>query len=243
MREADPLVTSVWMRPPRRRGGQPALSREQIVRAAVELLDADGLAGLSMRRLGTRLGAGATSAYWYVANKDELLELATDEVMGEVRVPDAAEVGWREACGACARGVRAMILAHPWLARLLGTRPNFGPTARRMSDRVVEALTTAGFAGAEVAYASSLILGHALGIASTEAAWRGVMAQAGKTDAQIVAELAPVIERAAADYPHYRAWWDANKSMDMAKLQEESFSFGVERLLDGLSAWLAVRAS
>jgi AcrR family transcriptional regulator len=236
MAETDPLVTSVWMRPPRPRGSQPTLSREQIVRATVELLDADGLSGLSMRRLGNKLGAGATSVYWYVANKDELLELATDEVMGEISVPDG--VGWREACATCARGLRATILAHPWLARLLGTRPNFGPNAMRMSDRVVAVLTGAGFTGAEVAYASSLLLGHALGIASTEAAWQGVRAKVGKTDEQIVAELTPAIEQAAADYPNYRAWWDANKSMDMDKLQEDSFSFGVERLLDGLSAWL-----
>ena len=50
---------SVWTRPSRARGGQPSLSRQQIVRAAIELLDAEGTAGLSMRRLGTRLDAGA----------------------------------------------------------------------------------------------------------------------------------------------------------------------------------------
>jgi AcrR family transcriptional regulator len=238
MNEADRLVTSVWMRPPRRRAGQPTLSREQIVRATVELLDADGLDGLSMRRLGTKLGSGATSVYWYVANKDELLELATDEVMGEIEVPDPAEVGWRAACGTCAHAVRATILAHPWLARLLGTRPNFGPNAMRMSDGVVGVLTAAGFRGAEVAYASSLLLGHAVGIATTETAWRAVVARTGKTDQQIVAELTPAIDRAAADFPNYREWWDANKGLDMDKLQEESFSFGVERMLDGLSAWL-----
>ena len=77
-------LDSVWLRPTRERTGQPSLSREQIVRAAIELLDAEGAAGLSMRRLGTKLGSGATSLYWHVANKDELLELAVDEVLGEI---------------------------------------------------------------------------------------------------------------------------------------------------------------
>src|ERR687893_1971585 len=91
----DPFTSSVWTRPRRARGGQPALSREQIVRAAIEILDAEGAAGLSMRRLGTRLGSGATSLYWHVAHKDELLELAVDEVLGEVYVPEAGDTPWR----------------------------------------------------------------------------------------------------------------------------------------------------
>src|SRR5690242_3117266 len=99
---ADSLANSVWTRPPRSRGGQPTLSREQIVHAAVELLDEKGLDGLSMRRLGSRLAAGATSLYWYVATKDDLLELALDEVMGEIEIPDTDAADWRTAASAVA---------------------------------------------------------------------------------------------------------------------------------------------
>jgi AcrR family transcriptional regulator len=60
---------------------------EQIVRAAIEVLDAEGPTGLSMSRLGTKLGSGATSLYWHVVNKDELLSLAVDEMLSEVYVP------------------------------------------------------------------------------------------------------------------------------------------------------------
>jgi len=74
--------TSVWAREAARRrevrGNPSGLSREQIVREAVALLDAEGADALSMRRLAARLGSGATSLYWYVANKDELLELAAE---------------------------------------------------------------------------------------------------------------------------------------------------------------------
>src|SRR4051812_16996021 len=106
----DFFVDSVFLRPPRARTGQPALSREQIVKAAIELLDAQGPAGLSMRRLGTHLGAGATSMYWHVANKDELLELVMDEVLGEVYVPEAGDTTWRVALTIWADGMRAMLL-------------------------------------------------------------------------------------------------------------------------------------
>ncbi len=86
--------TSVWTRETKPRRAQQGLSREQIVRATVELLDAEGMEALSMRKLGAKLGAGATSLYWHVANKNELLELAMDEVFGAVRIP--ASESWRE---------------------------------------------------------------------------------------------------------------------------------------------------
>lgn len=58
--------------------------------------DADGIAALSMRKLGARLNAGATSLYRHVATKDELMEVAVDEVFGEAAVPAAGDgTGWR----------------------------------------------------------------------------------------------------------------------------------------------------
>ena len=100
-----------------------------------------------MRRLGTKLGSGATSVYWYVANKDELLELAVDEVMGEVDIPDLELVGWRAAAGGVVQGLRSVILRHSWITSLFGIRPAIGPQAMRMSDRIVTVLTAAGFGG------------------------------------------------------------------------------------------------
>lgn len=234
----NPIAASVWMRPPRSRGGQPTLGREQIVRAAVELLDAKGLDGLSMRRLGVRLGAGATSIYWHVTNKDELLELAADEVMGEIELPDLAETDWRTAARAVAYGVRSVILRHGWLAGMFGARPLIGPNAMRMSDRVITLLTEAGFAGPEVAYASSLIMSHAIGTGTAEAAWNAVTADSGKTDSELFGEMEPYLDTVAPGYPSYDDWWRKNKSLDMEQLREDSFAFGVERLLDGLAAWL-----
>ncbi|MBO0515534.1 TetR/AcrR family transcriptional regulator, partial [Streptomyces beijiangensis] len=80
-------VPSVWTRPQRRVREQPALSRDQIVTEALALLDDAGIEALSMRKLGTRLNAGATSLYTHVANKDELIELVVDLVYGEIEVP------------------------------------------------------------------------------------------------------------------------------------------------------------
>jgi AcrR family transcriptional regulator len=234
--KTDPIATSVWARPVRSSGGQPTLSRDQIVRATVELLDAEGLAGLSMRRLGSRLSAAATSLYWYVATKDDLLELAVDAIMGEVEVPDPAEHGWREAAATVARDLHAMVLRHPWSAGLLGTRPNIGPNAMRLSDRGVTILQAAGFAGIDVGYASSLLMAHAFGSASLQVA----SAQAGMTAVEAMESFDRYRKNIAAQYPTYDAWWQANKQLaiDADRVQVNSFEFGLQRLLDGLETWL-----
>src|SRR4051812_49283757 len=114
-------AASVWTRPPRAKREQPTLDRDQIVDAAMELLDAEGLDGLSMRRLGTKLNSGATTVYWHVANKDELLELALDRAMAEVTVPGPDEDGWRAAATGFAHSLRTMIHRHPWTVTLFGS--------------------------------------------------------------------------------------------------------------------------
>ena len=85
---AAKAIKSVWVRD-NQEAGQPVLSRAAIVREAIAMLDAEGVEALSMRKLGARLNAGATSLYRHVANKDELMELAVDEVAAEISVPSA----------------------------------------------------------------------------------------------------------------------------------------------------------
>lgn len=241
--KSDPFTSSVWLRPPRNRGEQPMLSREQIVRAAIELLDAEGAAGLSMRRLGTRLGSGATSVYWYVANKDELLELAVDEVMGEVYVPEVGDTGWRVGASILANGMRAMLLRHPWVLGLLGVRPNLGPNAMRIGDRWVALLTAGGFSGMELAHVSSLLMSHAIGSAMTVSAVANSTKQSGLPVTDLVKKLEPHLERIAADHPNYARWRrEAGlATMDPERVWDESFAFGLDRLLDGLEMWLVQR--
>lgn len=241
--KSDPFTDSVWLRPPRARGGQPTLSREQIVRAAIELLDAEGAAGLSMRRLGTKLGSGATSVYWYVANKDELLELAVDEVMGEVYVPEVGDAGWRIGASIFATGMRAMLLRHPWVIGLLGVRPTLGPNAMRIGDRTVALLGAAGFSGMELSHASSLLASHAIGSATTVSAVTNSTRQSGLPINEVVKKLEPYLDQFAGDHPNYDKWRReaGAAALDAARAMDEGFTFGLDRLLDGLEQWLTRR--
>jgi|SRR5579875_2366655 len=231
----DPFASSIWLRPPRGRGEQ-ALSRAQIVAAAIEILDADGLDGLSMRRLGTKLGAGATSLYWHVHNKEGLLDLALDEVMGEVDVPES--VDWRTTLRTYALNIRAAILRHPWVTGLLGVRPNFGPNSLRQADRTIGALAAAGYSGLELTYATSLISCHAVGAAAVESAYRRAASHAGKTPGEMLVEMEQSGRQIFADYPNIAAWEKANSGYDAEEVYQTAFEFGVDRALDGLAAWL-----
>ncbi len=241
MPSKSPFTDSVWTRPPRRRGGQPSLSREQIVRAAIELLDAEGIDGLSMRRLGTKLGSGATSLYWHVAHKDELLELAVDEVLGEIYVPEVGDTAWRMGASILASGMRMTLLRHPWVIGLLGVRPNLGPNALRMGERTMSLLTAAGFAGTEIAHVSSMLMAQAIGSATMVSAVTATSRRSGRSVAEMVEDVEPHLEQIAADHPEYDGWRRANQEAlrDVERLWDEGFAFGLDRLLDGLEAWLA----
>ena len=89
------------------------LTREQIVSAAIDLLDAEGLEGLNMRALGQRLGSAATAVYWHVGSKDNLIALAADQVWSEIARPDPDAAGWQAAAAAMATDLYATLTRHP----------------------------------------------------------------------------------------------------------------------------------
>jgi AcrR family transcriptional regulator len=148
-----------WGRVPERRGRRrrDPLTREGIVNAAIELLDAEGLDGFSMRRVAERLGTGAASLYWHVGSKDGLLDLIMDEVIGEQEVPDPDPDRWQEQLKQVARTMRATILRHRDIVRISIGRIPMGPNAIRLSERVLAILRGGGVPN-ELAVQSYLLL-------------------------------------------------------------------------------------
>jgi len=229
--------SSVWTR--ERRGPRDqGLSRDQIIRAAMELLDEDGLDALSMRKLGARLGAGATSLYWHVANKDELLELVMDEVYAKVSIPEGSS--WHDAATAFAYGMRDAVSQHPWSISLIGVLPALGPNAMTAADRLMAAFSSAGFDGIDVDYAVSAVVSYTLGATIPEVAWLNALDEAGTDVAGIQASVEPIIEELGADYPSLRERYRAYSGMafDPMTARRIAFDFGLVALLDGLAARL-----
>lgn len=206
------------------------LSREQIVRAAIELLDADGVDGLSMRRLGARLGSGATSVYWHVGNKDNLVGLAADAVFGEVELPDPESAGWREALAASSRGLRATIVRHPWLVPVLGSHPEIhGPHGARYQNHMLTACELAGFTGSDPDWAGSTVFSFVIG-----AVWGEASAPGSSASDTAVGDA----RESARDFPRLVARIEALAGSDPALVREQSFEFGLRAVLDGLAARL-----
>ncbi|MFF3013060.1 TetR/AcrR family transcriptional regulator [Streptomyces sp. NPDC057939] len=156
--EADPdeAGTSVWravgpVAPVRRRSESPSgLDRDRITAATVRLLDAEGLARFSMRRLATELGVTAMSLYWYVDTRHDLLELALDSALGGQRLPvgPAARDTWPDRLRELARGYRELLAEHPWVVPLSVVHPNIGPHARAFDAALQRLLDDAGLVGA-----------------------------------------------------------------------------------------------
>ncbi|MDT0443893.1 TetR/AcrR family transcriptional regulator [Streptomyces johnsoniae] len=164
---------SVWFRADERTA-RPRLSRERIVTAAIELLDAEGVEGFSMRRLAARLHAGTMSLYSYVATKEDVLDLALDAVMDEIELDgeDAPPKHWRADLTGQLVQSRRVMQRHTWITALIGTRPLLGPTSLARSERFYAALERAGLSGPELVAAVSTLFSYVHGYVAAENVWR-----------------------------------------------------------------------
>ncbi len=129
---------------------EAALTREVVLRTALEIVDRDGVEGLSMRRLGQALGRDPMSLYRHATNKAALLDGVAELVLDQLTV-DTTDDDWAAQLRTVARAYRDLALTHPNVVPLLVTRPLATPLALRPLGtlRPLEAclglLTRAGF--------------------------------------------------------------------------------------------------
>jgi AcrR family transcriptional regulator len=234
-----------------------------MTRRAIEILDADGLDGLSMRRLAAEFGATVGSLYWYVANKDELLELALDEVLAEARPPQdddpgaarddrraardddrpgtsgdrpaAQDDGWRGALAGYARAQRAMLLRHPWALGLMGRIPNMGPNALALSEQVLGVLQRAGVPA--LADALAAVNDYVIGAVMAQTSWQSVVELTGTRPGDWRDYLGAMASRhpLLAAQPPDGEMSDVADVADVADVSDRRFEFALSALLDGLA--------
>lgn len=191
-----PLRASVWLEeapaarrrtpaavPQQAREAGGGLDRERITATSVRLLDADGLAGFSMRRLAAELGVTAMSVYWYVQGKDDLLELALDAVEGELELPDPADTDadWRDQLRRLAYGYRRMFNEHPWAAGVVGSYLNIGPRALEFAEATRRIMARSGLPPERRSGGIAALFQFVYGFSTVEAHWRSRCRQAGLT--------------------------------------------------------------
>jgi AcrR family transcriptional regulator len=219
------------------------LTREQIVRTAVELLDAEGLEGLNMRALGKRLGAAATAVYWHVKNKDNLVLHATDQVWGELKLPDLDAVDWRAAATAMAIDLYEMFTRHPWLVQAFAAHVLYGEGKARHDDHSLAVYEAAGFTGAQADRAASAVFTYALGNAAGAAATASLTRKLTRDDTTAEEQFQDAMAKAqeiAMRYPRLRARLETPAAADYAAAPDDAFEFGLQALLDGLEQQVAV---
>jgi AcrR family transcriptional regulator len=222
------------------------LTTEQIVRTAVEILDAEGLEGLSMRSLGNRLGSAATAVYWHVKSKDNLIRLAGDEVWHEIELPDLSATDWRSAATTIAHNLHAMLARHPWLMQAFGSHLFYGAGKARHDEHNLAIYEMAGFGGAEAEQASAIVfvfvLGNALGASATASLHRRLSRDGGDAE-ELMRETIAKASEIAMDFPRLRARLEEAPSIEYAGTADKTFELGLQAIFDGLQARLAARPS
>lgn len=220
------------------------LNREQIVKTAIALLDAEGLDGLNMRALGKRLGSAATAVYWHVGSKENLIALAGDQVWTEITLPELPTTDWRGAATHLATEMYAMLTRHPWLVRAFGSYLVYGAGKARHDDCGLAVFEAAGFTAAQADQAAAsiftFVLGNVLGSTAADTFTRKVSREGGNAEELIRETMAKAVE-VAAQYPRLRARLDS-PSTEYAAAPADTFEFGLAALLDGLETRLAAHA-
>lgn len=145
-----------------RRRTQPALSRERVLRAALDLVDREGVEALTMRRLAHELGVTPMALYNHVGDKSELLDGIADQVVRELATPDAG-LPWQERVRTCMTELRRVCLEHPNAVPLIQTTRATTPALLRPFELVVDALEQAGLPAGRALEAWSALVGLTLG--------------------------------------------------------------------------------
>ena len=147
--------------------GRQPLTRDRVLRAAVEIVDREGVDALSMRRLGAELGVEAMSLYNHVPNKAAVLDGIVEVIVNEIEVVPAGR-DWTESVRRIARSYRAVALRHPKIVPLISLRPfNTLPTLRPV-EYVFEVFRNAGFSPEASLHAFRTVAGFVTGYTLAE---------------------------------------------------------------------------
>jgi AcrR family transcriptional regulator len=207
-----------------------ALSKERIVEAAIELLDADGESALTFRALAARLATGSGAIYWHVANKNDLLAATADYVIARVMSEVVSGAKPREAIRAIALGVFDAIDAHPWVGAQLSREP-WQSAMLQIFESVGGQLQTLGVPERAQFDCASALVNYILGLAGQYAAAARLLPRDTDRSAFLTTVAARWTQLDPAEYPFVH--------QVAAQLPEhddrEQFLAGIDLILAGIT--------
>ncbi len=201
------------------------MSRERLLRAAVEFADRNGIEALSMRKLARELGVEAMTLYYYVANKNDLLEGMADLVAAEIELPPD-DLDWREATRRRAMSAHAVLARHHW-ASPVWMRVMIGPARMRYMNAALGTYRRAGLSPAATELAFHTVENHIVGYTLQESNFPLAPDDLAAVAREFLEKL-PVDE-----FPHLAEHIDQHLTHPEV-IASDDFEFGLDLLLEGI---------
>ena len=209
-----------------RREPRTTMSRERVLRAAVQLADEAGIESLSMRKLAKELGVEAMTLYYYVANKDEILDGMVDLVAAEMESPSPGP-DWKTELRRSAISAHRVLMRHKWAAALILSSSGIHQAQLLRTEAVLGCLRSAGFSAEMTHHAYHALESHIMGFTL----WLVGMALDAEKLPSLAAEFLRQVP--AERFPHMTE----HVATHFAKPTEytgSEFEFGLDLILDGL---------
>ena len=225
------------------RGPKPTLTPEDVVQAAIEIADEEGLAALTMQSVTAKLGYTTMAIYRYFPSKEALYDAIVDAGMGLPPASTEPRGDWRTDLTRWAHAKRAMLCARPWVAELPFVAAPHGPNWLSWLEAAADALSRADLDAADIGQMISVIDGYTRGASDTAISLARARAR-GTSEAEWAAAVGADLGRAIGDprFPHFAALLTA-PSPGQPRTMEESFDFGLQRVLDGIELYVKSAAA
>ncbi|WP_315095593.1 TetR/AcrR family transcriptional regulator [uncultured Cellulomonas sp.] len=218
---------------PGRTGPRRALTQDQIVSAALTLLDEAGPAAASIRGIAAKVGVAPNAVYTYFPDKAAVVRGVVERLLGEVDHTAAGDDArsWRDRVADLAVELRRALLAHPGAVPLMIGGPMDGPHALALNERLLDLLADAGLDPADAARAAYLLIVYAFGSIAMEVADQHAVAPLPPEQDRIAARLDAFTAIPAAHLPRTAA----AATVMAGYISEAQFVWGLHRVLDGIS--------
>ncbi|MER7950896.1 TetR/AcrR family transcriptional regulator C-terminal domain-containing protein [Streptomyces sp. NPDC096079] len=214
------------------------LTRRRVVRAALELADAEGLNALTMRRLATVLDTSAMALYRHVPGKGELVRLMADEACGEVPL-GPVPAHWRPGLERAARWLREVYARHRWMAQAMAsfTRPVASPNAMAYTEWVLAVLRGTPMTSSQKLHTHLTLFAFVQGLALADDLEEQARLDTGLSGDEWMEQNEPRFDAAQSGRP-YPLLDEVTRDGGFELSLETLFEFGLQRTLDGIAAMI-----
>lgn len=229
-----------------RRGPKAKVALPDLVAAAIAIADAEGIEAVSTRRVADAVGISPMSFYTHIPDKAVLLDLMLDLVAAGppgAAMPEFEPAHWRENVTVVATAYRQFYLDHPWVLQISTHRPMLGPNTMRAYEAILRAVDRLGLDEIEMDLSVTMITNYVFGAVRDVARSRMVKEQTGMSDSEWWDAIAPFLDTLDFSiYPVASRVGPVVGELYGLGDPDRAFSFGLERLLDGMAVLIERKA-